>query len=64
MYLDAKNLYGWEMSQKLSVLPVNGFNPNKAGLFEGSFSWGWGQLTPRLYFKKILSNINVTLYNC
>ena len=47
MYLDAKNLYGWEMSQKLSVLPVNGFNPNKAGLFEGSFSWGWGQLTPR-----------------
>ena len=26
MYLDAKNLYGWAMSQKL---PVNGFRWNK-----------------------------------
>ena len=54
MYLDAKNLYGWEMSQKLSVLPVNGFNPNKAGLFEGSFSWGWGQFDPPFIFQEDL----------
>ena len=37
------------------------FNPNKAGLFEGSFSWGWGQFDPPSYFKKNLSNINITL---
>ena len=44
------------------------FNANKAGLFEGSFSWGWGrgggQLDLPSYFKKTLSNVNITLYNC
>ena len=43
------------------------FNPNKAGLFEGSsFSWGEGgcQFNPPSYFKKNLSNINITLYDC
>ena len=45
------------------------FNPNKDELFEGSFFWGWGQFDPPLsippsYFKKNLSNINMTLYNC
>ena len=25
-------------------------NPNKAGLFEGSFSWGWGQFDPLFIF--------------
>ena len=38
------------------------FNPNKAGLFEGSFSWeqeGGGQYDHLSYFKKNLSNINV-----
>ena len=40
-------------------------NPNKAELFEGSFFWGWGALTPppSSYFKKNLSSINITLYN-
>ena len=38
-------------------------NPNKAGLFEGSFFWGVN-LIPLSYFKKNLSNINITLYNC
>ena len=30
-------------------------NPNKAGLFKGSFSWDWGRgvsLIPSSYFKK------------
>ena len=39
-------------------------NPNKAGLFEGSFWWGESKLTPQSYFKKNLSNINITLHNC
>ena len=38
-------------------------NPNKAGLFEGSFSWG-AQFDALSYFKKNLSNFNKTLYNC
>ena len=41
------------------------FNPNKAGLFYGSFFRGeWANLNPLSYFKKNLSNINITLYNC
>ena len=42
------------------------FNHNKAGLFEGSFSWGRGgvNLTAPSYFKKNLSNIDITLCNC
>ena len=46
------------------VLHEKRINPNKAGLFEDSFSWGegWGvgevNLTPPSYFKKNLSNIN------
>ena len=49
------------------------FNSNKAGIFEGSFSWGGGGGSiwpippfPHLpsYFKKNVSNINITLYNC
>ena len=46
------------------------FNLNKAWLFEGSFSGlGVGGLgvsqfeLPSSYFKKNLSNINITLYN-
>ena len=41
-----------------------GLNPNKAGLFEGSFSLEGGQFDPPSYFKKNLSNINITLCNC
>ena len=42
------------------------FNPKTAGLFEGSFFWAEVNLTPTFpsYFKKNLSNINITLYNC
>ena len=52
-------------------------NPNKAGLFEGSFFWGGGggggfqidlpsPRTPLVFQeeKKNLSNFNITLYNC
>ena len=46
----------------------NLLNPNKAGLFEGSFFGGDAGggiiLTPLSYFKKNLSNINVTVKNC
>ena len=44
--------------------------PNKAGVFEGSFSWGEGGVNlippvpPLSYFKEYLSNFNKTLYNC
>ena len=45
------------------------FIPNKAGLFEGSFSRGErgvNLIPPPLpsYFKKNLSNFNITLCNC
>ena len=48
------------------------FNPNKVGLFERSFSFGvegGGEgggvnLTSPSYFKKNLSDINMTLYSC
>ena len=44
------------------------FNPNKAGLFECSFSWEGVNLTlpssPPSYFKNNLSNVNITLCNC
>ena len=39
-------------------------NPYKARLFEGSLFWGGGQFDLPSYFKKDLSNINITLYNC
>ena len=39
-------------------------NPNKAELFEVSFSWGMGHFDTPSYFKNNLSNINITLYNC
>ena len=41
------------------------FNPNKSGLFEGSFFLGGGcQFDTPSYFKRNLSNINISLYNC
>ena len=48
------------------IAKIRGINPNKDGLFQGSFSWGRGRvnLTPPSYYKKNLSNINITLYNC
>ena len=43
------------------------FKPNKTGLFEGSFFYegvGGGHFdTSHSYFKKNLSNANITLYN-
>ena len=44
----------------------NPINPTIAGLFEGSFSCeeGWVNLTSPSYFKKNLTNINITLYDC
>ena len=45
-------------------------NPNKAGLFEGSFSWDGGRggvsltLPPTSYFKKNVCNFNINLHNC
>ena len=48
----------------------NLLNPNKVGLFEGSFFFvegGGGRgvsLTPLSYFKKNVSNNNITVYNC
>ena len=49
---------------------LQGFNPNKAGLFEGSFFYGRGEgesispPSPSSYFEKNLSNINIILCNC
>ena len=40
------------------------FNPNKAGLFEGSIFWGGGGDGRVSLTQKNLSNINMTLYNC
>ena len=37
------------------------FNPNKAGLFEGSFFWEGINLTPPSYFMKNISDINMTI---
>ena len=46
------------------IFKKRSLNPNRAGLFEGSFS-SWGdQFDPPSYFKKNLSNINITLYHC
>ena len=67
-----KSLLGmWVLSAKISENHSTfksklSFNPNKAWLFEGSFLWGEGQFgtPPPSYFKKNLSNINITLYNC
>ena len=50
---------------QLPEIPKNkgnkSLNPNKAGLFEGSFSWegdgGGVNLTPPSYFKKDLSRL-------
>ena len=60
-------LCGNPINKPLVTILKKCFNPNKAGLFEGSFSWGeeWGSMwSPPSYFKKNLSNINTTLYNC
>ena len=54
--------------QKAPAYKLNFFKPNKAGLIEGSFGGiflGAGdQFDPPSYFKKNLSNINITLCNC
>ena len=34
--------------------PVSFLNPKKAGLFEGSFSWGEGQFDPPFIFQEEL----------
>ena len=51
-----------------SYISEKNINSNKAGLFEGSFSGGGQFDTPHPnappYFKKKLTNINITLYNC
>ena len=55
------------VSKRVSVNNVKAdlfLKPNKARLFEGSFFWGEVNLTPLLYFKKNLSNNNITLYYC
>ena len=60
-----KKIYFVTVEKRYSV------NPNQAGLFEGSFSCGrvggvgeWGEFDPPSYFKKNLSNFNITLYSC
>ena len=54
--------------QKAPAYKLNFFKPNKTGLIEGSFGgvffWGGDQFDPPSYFKKNLSNINITLCNC
>ena len=45
-------------------MTVDVINPNKAGFFEGQFFWEEGQSDCNLSFKKNLSNINITSYNC
>ena len=54
----------YEVSKKQTF--ISKFNLNKAEFFEGSFSWGEeGEFDPPpSYFKKNLSNFNVTLYYC
>ena len=60
----AINFHEMEHSKTQSLV-----NPNKAGDCEDSFFWGCGgggsggvNLTTPSYFKKNLSNINITLY--
>ena len=44
---------------------LSSLNPNKAGFFESSFFWAGVNLSPPpSYFKRNLSNINITLCNC
>ena len=50
-------------NQVLSYNRDGMLNPNKDGLFAGSFYWGMSQIDPSSYFKKNLSNINITLYD-
>ena len=51
MYLDANNLYGWAMSQKL---PVNGFKwVEKRSKFNESFIKGYDKNSDRGYFLEV-----------
>ena len=57
-----ENLVG---TQKVRIKKrILNINPNKAGLFERSVSWGkggGGQFDPPSYFRKNLSNITITI---
>ena len=66
---------GNDLLQKFSQRFSVNFNPNKDGLFEGTFCWGegvggevgrWVRPPPYTasYFQKNWSNTNTTLYNC
>ena len=48
--------------EQFHFLEPRSLNPNKAGLFEDIFFWGGSIWPPPLsYFKKNLSNINITI---
>ena len=68
-----KKDFSWILSRVSHSWFCQHFNPNKAGFFEGSFTWVEVNLTPQppprpppppphppSYFKKNLSNINIT----
>ena len=61
MYLDANNLYGWEMSQKL---PVNGFKwVEKLSRFNEIFIKNYNENSDIGYFLKVDINYSEKLFN-
>ena len=61
MYLDANNLYGWAMIQKL---PVNGFKwVEKLSKFNEKLMEGYNKNSDRGYFLKVDVNYLKTLFN-
>ena len=61
MYLDANNLYGWAMIQKL---PINGFKwVEKLSKFNEKLMEGYNKNSDRGYFLKVDVNYLKTLFN-
>ena len=56
-------LFVYQATAELTFFGKTLFDPYKAGIFKGIFSWRWEGVIlypPPKYFKKNLSNINIT----
>ena len=61
MYLDANNLYGWQISQKL---PVNGFTwAKKFSKFSEIFIRNYNENSDKQYFLKVVVDYPKKLFN-
>ena len=63
MYLDANNLYGWEMSQKLRVNGFKWIEKSKLSRFNEIFMNNYGENSDKGYFLEVDIDYSKELFN-